>query len=64
MNNYQKRKMKLNKILLIIGILLFIISMSLVILAVWYKPLTLELLVTGLLLLIPMMVTILLYEVK
>lgn len=56
--------MKINKILLIIGISLFTISMTLVILAVWYKPLTLELLVTGLLLLIPMMVTILLYEVK
>lgn len=53
-------KKKLNKILIIIGIILAIISLTLMILAVWYKPLTLELVVTGLFLLIPTMVVILL----
>lgn len=53
-------KKKLNKILIIIGILLAIISLTLMILAVWYKPLTLELLLTGLYLLIPTKVVIVL----
>jgi hypothetical protein len=53
-------KKKLNKILIIIGIILAIISLTLMIVAVWYKPLTLELLVTSLYLLIPTKIVILL----